>query len=166
MSLAGQRVDPGRYQVIPRALIFAVREGRVLLQRIPPGRGAWAGRWNGVGGHLTQGESPEQAARREFSEETGLTLEAVRFAGLLLVDVGSSPGIGILVFVGEAGEGDPRAGREGELAWFAPEAAEPTETVNDLPSLLPRTLAVLEGAAPFTALKTFGPDGSGSVRFD
>ena len=166
MSLAGQRVDPARYQLIPRCLVFACREGRVLLQRIPADRGAWAGRWNGVGGHLLQGESAEDGARREFSEETGLSLKTILLAGLLVVDVGSSPGIGVVIFVGEAGHGDPRVGREGELAWFAPDETAQADTVDDLPALLPRALAVMDGAAPFTSLKTFGADGSGAVHFD
>lgn len=38
---------------------------------------AWqAGLLNGVGGHIEEGESPEEAMRREFQEETGLDLPA------------------------------------------------------------------------------------------
>ncbi len=89
MSLAGQRVDARRYQLVPRTLIFGFRQDRVLLQRVPEGRSAWAGLWNGVGGHVEQGESPAEAAQREFVEETGLKPAGLRLAGTIMVDGGS-----------------------------------------------------------------------------
>lgn len=166
MSLAGQRADASRYQVIPRALVFGIRREGVLLQRVAADRGAWAGLWNGPGGHIHQGESPEAAARREFAEETGLTLTDPRLAGVVLVDVGGSPGIGVFVFVGGVSEGDPQAGPEGELAWFKPGEAAAAPTVADVPAILGRAMAVLDGAPPFTARTTFAADGSPLLRFD
>lgn len=166
MSLAGQRPDPARYQIIPRTLIFGIREGRVLLQKVPESRGAWAGLWNGIGGHVAQGESPERSARREFAEETGLTIDHLRMAGLLLVDVGSSPGIGVFVFVGDVEPGDPQPNHEGELGWYAPQETQQIPTVADLPILLPRALAVHAGQPPFSGVTRFRPDGTGDVRLD
>jgi 8-oxo-dGTP pyrophosphatase MutT (NUDIX family) len=122
--------------------------------------------WNGPGGHIDPSETPLAAARREFSEETGLALENPQLAGVLLVDVGTSPGIGVFVFVGVVSEGEPRASREGDLSWFTPGEAAAAPTVRDLPLLLTRALAVLEGAPPFTALTTFAADGSPQLRFD
>lgn len=166
MLLAGQRVDESRYQVIPRTLIFGLRQGKVLLQRVAADRGAWAGLWNGPGGHIVQGESPEAAATREFREETGLELERPRLAGVLVVDVGSPPGIGVFVFVGEVAAGDARAGPEGDLAWFTPGDVAAERTVDDVPALLRRAVAVQAGAPAFTALTTFAPDGTPTLRFD
>jgi len=166
MSLAGQRVDSRRYQVIPRTLIFARRGGRVLLQKVAADRGAWAGLWNGAGGHVAEGESPRRAAEREFLEETGLVLQDARLAGVLFVHVGSSPGIGVLVYIGEAGPGEPRANHEGELAWFTPEGVAQASTVQDLPTILSRALAVFDGDPPFTGLTTFEDDGTGRIRLD
>ena len=41
------------------------------------------GRWNGLGGKLDPGESPEQAMRREVFEESGLTVEEAELKGVL-----------------------------------------------------------------------------------
>lgn len=46
---------------------FAVREGRVLLIKHKR-----LGLWLAPGGHVDEGETPEQAALRELREETGL----------------------------------------------------------------------------------------------
>ena len=166
MSLAGQRIDARRYQLLPRALVFAFRDGRVLLQRVPANRGAWSGLWNGVGGHIEQGESPADAARREFFEETGLTPSAVRLAGTIIVDVGSSPGIGISVFTASAAEGREVSGDEGELQWFSLEETASLPTVDDLPTLLPRVARFLEGAPPFSAVYNYDATGKLNIRID
>ena len=53
------------------------------------------GRWNGVGGKIEPGETPEQCVLREIYEETGLSLHAVEYRGILvwehLDDQGSAP---------------------------------------------------------------------------
>jgi len=41
------------------------------------------GKWNGVGGKLEPGETPDACAIREIKEETGLTVTKLRLAGLL-----------------------------------------------------------------------------------
>ena len=49
----------------------------VLL--IEKNRPAWqAGKLNGIGGHIEDGETPSEAMEREFSEETGLTIKPWR----------------------------------------------------------------------------------------
>jgi 8-oxo-dGTP diphosphatase len=52
------------------------REGRVLLTRRPD-RGHLAGYWEFPGGKLEDGESPEDALRRECREECGVDVEPV-----------------------------------------------------------------------------------------
>jgi len=52
------------------------REGRVLLQhRDDKPEIRWPGAWAIFGGHVEEGEAPEEAARREIEEELGLRLE-------------------------------------------------------------------------------------------
>ena len=72
MTLAGQNMQPERYSIIPRTLTFLVSGGQVLLLKLSETRGEWAGKFNGVGGHIERGESALQSARREVKEETAL----------------------------------------------------------------------------------------------
>lgn len=54
---------------------FAINERQTHVVLIEKRRPEWqAGRYNGVGGHVEQGESPSQAMRREFREEAGLDI--------------------------------------------------------------------------------------------
>jgi len=55
---------------VPRTLIFLERNGHVLLIRGGPDK--WfAGRYNGLGGHVEPGEDVYTAALREVQEEAG-----------------------------------------------------------------------------------------------
>lgn len=58
------------------AIAFIVRDGQVLLvQRgMDPGKGLWAL----AGGYVEAGEHPEDTARRETQEETGLDIQINR----------------------------------------------------------------------------------------
>lgn len=165
MSLAGQNVQPTRYTVVPRTLVFLTRPGEVLLLRIPPGGGAWAGLYNGVGGHLEQGEDPLSGAVREVREETGLTPSGLRLCGVVLVDTGSRPGIGLYVFRGRARAAAHPAGPEGAATWVPLTALEGLPLVEDLRVLLPRVLAARPAAPPFNAVYRYDESGALRIHF-
>ncbi|MGW5581702.1 NUDIX hydrolase [Micromonospora chokoriensis] len=58
------------------ALVLLVDpSGAVLLQHRDEGIAVSPGQWSLPGGHVEPGESPEEAARRELLEETGLTAD-------------------------------------------------------------------------------------------
>ena len=46
----------------------------LMLHRIKKENDVNKDKWIGVGGHVEEGESPEDCLRREVTEETGLTL--------------------------------------------------------------------------------------------
>ncbi len=165
MSLAGQRIQPDRYTLIPRTLTFLTRQDEILLIRLGPERGEWSGLLNGAGGHVEQGEDPVQSARREIAEETGLTAAELTLAGVVIIDTGEQPGIGLYVFIGEAEEGELKPGREGTPEWIPLDKLDEASLVADLPALIPEALARRAGAAPFSAVYEYDKKGRLKIRF-
>jgi 8-oxo-dGTP diphosphatase len=78
--------EAGTRKLIPAVLIYAFDGDEVLLihRSNRPGD-PHSGKWNGLGGKMEGGESPLQAARREFQEESGIEVEenAFHLAGTL-----------------------------------------------------------------------------------
>ncbi len=134
--------DTSAYAVIPRTLVFLTRGDEVLLLEGAPDKRRWAGRLNGLGGHVEPGESVWQAARREVREECGLDVTALDLRAVIHITLPQPPGIVIFVFVGAAPEGQaPQPSREGTPRWIRLSALEGLPLVDDLPQLLPRVLA-------------------------
>ena len=56
-------------------LCYIRRDGEwLMLHRVKREQDENAGKWIGVGGHVEEGETPEECLLREVNEETGLTL--------------------------------------------------------------------------------------------
>ncbi len=55
----------------------------LMLHRIKKQNDLNHDKWVGIGGKFEDGESPEQANRREAFEETGLTLNKCRYRGIV-----------------------------------------------------------------------------------
>lgn len=99
-------------------LCYIEKEGKYLmLHRVKKHHDINAGKWIGVGGHVENGETPEECLLREVKEETGLTLTAYRLLGLVtfLSDV-CEPEL-MCVFTADAFDGELIECDEGELAW-------------------------------------------------
>ena len=88
-----------------------------MMHRIKKKHDVNAGKWIGVGGHVENGETPEECLLREVKEETGLVLTAYRLRGLVtfLSDV-CEPEL-MCVFTADAFDGEMIECDEGELAW-------------------------------------------------
>ena len=160
MSLDGQRLDPDRYAVIPRTISFIVRLSEILLIKLPQDHPGWAGRYNGVGGHVEIGEDPLSAARREVLEETGLTVSGQNLVGVVMVDTGHSPGIGLFVFVGKSIEGNLEASSEGTPAWLPLDDLGAFQLVEDLDFLIPHALQAYSEGTIFFAAYTYNSQGA------
>lgn len=159
MSLDGQRLDSDRYAVIPRTLSFLLRQNEILLIKLASDREGWSGRYNGIGGHVEIGEEPLSAARREVLEETGLETDQ-RLCGVVNIDTGGALGIGLFVFVGEAG-GDERlmSGSEGVPAWLPVDRLADHDLVEDLGFLIPQALKARSEKGIFFAAYSYDNDG-------
>ncbi len=109
----------------PCAIVLVTRPGEVLLTRKPN----WApGRYSLVAGFQEFGESLEETALREVSEETGVTAGNVRYVGSQCWPFPSQVMVG---FVADYLDGEIRvdATELDDARWFA---------VDDLPTLPPK----------------------------
>lgn len=110
----------------------------MLHRHFPPNQGLW----NGVGGHIQPGETPQEAVTREVAEETGHQLAEAHFAGLLTWDGFETPPGGIAIFTAEVPNRDFLNNHEGNLAWKSQAwASTSPEVVDNIHVFLPKVLA-------------------------
>lgn len=146
---------PGRYQVVPRTLIFvtctdpASGGQEILLIKGAPTKRLWANKYNGIGGHVEPGEDILSAARRELAEETGLADIPLTLRGLINIAVhpqgahppGDAPsGVMVFVFCGHSPTRQTVSGPEGALHWIPRPRLGSLPLVDDLHQLLPLLL--------------------------
>lgn len=100
-------------------LCHIIKDKSLLLQKKSKGLFG-EGKWNGVGGKLESNERPEDCAKREVREETGLRISNLKFHGVLNFYFGSRKQIdwAVHVFSTSVFEGKLRSSKEGNLRWF------------------------------------------------
>ena len=74
-------------------------------------------KWIGVGGKFEEGESPEECMLREVQEETGLTLTAWRYRGIVTFVSNEWSGEYMHLFTADGYSGELKSCEEGELEW-------------------------------------------------
>jgi len=91
----------------------------LMIHRVKKHNDMHLGKWNGLGGKLEPGESPEDCVRREVEEESGLLVKKMWLKGFL-----SFPGFAndedwyTFVFVVPEFEGHIIESVEGDLEWI------------------------------------------------
>ena len=75
------------------------------------------GKWIGVGGKLEPAETPEQCLLREVLEETGLTLTAYQYRGVIDFCSDTWPDEQMHLYTATGFTGSLQPCNEGELAW-------------------------------------------------
>lgn len=82
-------------------------------------RGFGAGRWNGFGGKVSQGETIEDAAKREIREEAGVEVSTLDKVGIIEFEFDGNPEIlEVHVFRTEDFSGEPTETEEMRPQWF------------------------------------------------
>ncbi len=154
-----------RYQLIPRVLCFVTSGREVLLLKGATNKKLWPGKYNGLGGHVERGESVHAAARREIREEAGIGISHLRLRGVITIDIGDEPGIGLYVFTAQAIGRETTASTEGALEWVPVDNVAGLDAVEDLAVLIQRVLGEPPEAAPFGAQYHYDAEGKLVMEF-
>jgi 8-oxo-dGTP diphosphatase len=131
-------------------LCYIEREGQYLmLHRVKKENDINHDKWIGIGGKFEDKESPEDCVLREVKEETGLTLTAYAYRGLVTFVSDRYETEYMHLFTACGFEGSLIDCDEGTLEWV------PKERVPDLPTWAGDRifLNLLMGDAPFFSLK-------------
>jgi 8-oxo-dGTP diphosphatase len=155
MPVSDQGANLERYMFIPRTLVFITRGNKLLLLRGDKDKRLWPGLYNGIGGHVEQGEDILAAAQRELFEETGMTSCNLWLCGITVINTRTNPGVCIYIFRGECGKSEFVLSKEGDLQWINISDFHNLPLVPDLPALLPRILNMSKGESPFSAYSEY-----------
>lgn len=119
-------------------LVYVKDNGKTLMiHRVKKERDIHEGKWNGLGGKLEPGESPEACAIREVREESGLEIKNLRYGGLLVFAGFKGENWYVWVYTTNEFDGELIDSNEGRLAWIT------DGEVRDLP-LWPSDLLFLD----------------------
>lgn len=121
-----------RYKVIPRSLIFLFNGDDVLLIRHNSPDKVGYGKWNGIGGHIENGEDPYYAAIREISEETGLLISKLNLEIITIIPETEEFGICLFIFSGFSARRKVIESSEGELKWVSLKVLRQFHLMEDL----------------------------------
>ena len=100
------------------SLCYIERDGKYLmLHRTKKVNDENHDKWIGVGGKFEEGESPEECMLREVQEETGLTLTAWRYRGIVTFVSNEWSGEYMHLFTADGYSGQLKNCEEGELEW-------------------------------------------------
>jgi ADP-ribose pyrophosphatase YjhB (NUDIX family) len=105
-------------------------------------RGFGQGRWNGVGGKVAEGESVEDAVRRETQEEIGVMPRDISKVAELAFSFALKPEWNQLthVYFSESWEGEPTESEEMKPAWYRVNTIPFERMWPDDPFWLPRVI--------------------------
>ncbi len=109
--------------MIMATLCYLKKDGNTLMiHRIKKENDMHQGKWNGLGGKLNPGETPEECVIREVREESGLTIVEPYLKGLLTFPkFANDEDWYAFVFVAYKFKGQLIDSQEGVLSWIADE---------------------------------------------
>lgn len=101
-------------------LVYLKQNGKTLmLHRVKKEQDFHEGKWNGLGGKLDPGETPEECAIREVKEESGLDLKALKLRGIITFPLFDQVDDWyVYLFTSTEFSGDLIDSPEGDLEWI------------------------------------------------
>ena len=101
-------------------LVYLKQNGKTLmLHRVKKEQDFHEGKWNGLGGKLNPGETPEECAIREVKEESGLDLKALKLRGIITFPLFDQVDDWyVYLFTSTEFSGDLIDSHEGDLEWI------------------------------------------------
>ncbi len=104
-------------RIINSTLVHLIKDGKYLMLHRTKKEGDYnKDKWIGVGGKLEPQESPEECAKRETLEETGLTMNSMDYRGIatfVYEDITEY----MHLFTSEDFSGEMKTCDEGDLEW-------------------------------------------------
>jgi 8-oxo-dGTP diphosphatase len=100
-------------------VIDETRNRTLMIHRIKKENDFHEGKWNGLGGKLEEGETPEECVIREIKEESGLIIHAPKLHGFITFPLfDGKDDWYVFVFTTNKFTGSLIDSKEGNLAWI------------------------------------------------
>jgi 8-oxo-dGTP diphosphatase len=124
-----------------------IREGKAFVAKRGP-EGSFGGRWEFPGGKVEAGESDAEALRREFDEEFGVSVGALRMLGETVFPHRGADRLLAAWLIELAPFSRPRLIEHEEVAWVDASELEGLDLVDSDRRLLPYVLPLVGGSEP------------------
>ncbi len=98
-------------------------DGVLMMHRTKKEKDINKDKYIGVGGHIEQGESPDECVIREVKEETGLTLCSFRLRAVITFVIDDIDEVTFL-YTSDDYQGEMKTCNEGDLVWVKEEKIE------------------------------------------
>lgn len=150
-------IDLASYKVAPLSMIFLLDGNKVLTLKRNDDKKIYPGKISGFGGKVEPGEDMETSARREFEEESGLTVDRMDFRGTFIRILDNGYINEMYIFVASEFTGQPlEHSSEGTVAWCTiDDFLNNSETVDHIPRYLRQ---VIEGTDFYCGIAKYTND--------